>query len=284
MRFALIDSNYLCYRAHLTTGYLQHGSIRTGVIFGFFNQLLTIAQKLNPDQFIFFWDSKKSKRKEIFPQYKEKRRQNQTEQEIEEWRIAFAQFRQLRKSILPKLGFNNNFLQSGYESDDLIAEYVLTYGAERDRNYVVTADDDLLQLLNHCHIYNPSKDQLTMREDFFSQHSLDPSMWKEVKKIAGCSSDCVPGIEGVGEKTALKYLKGELKRSTKAYQKIIDGKDVIERNEKLVVLPFEGTELINVEEDNFKMIEFLRMCRKFNMSSFRTDEKKEQIKQLFKGE
>lgn len=275
----LVDSSFLCHRAKNTTMALSYGELRTGVIYGFFNQFFKLAEKLEPEQILFFWDSKKRKRREIYPGYKVKNRER-NEADEEEWRTAFAQFRQLRKKILPDIGFANNFIQSGYEADDLIAQYVMSHPDE-ESNIVVTGDDDLLQLLDYCCIYNPAKGDFTYKSDFIWAHQIEPAMWAEVKKIAGCTSDCVPGVKGVGEPTALKYLRGELKRTTKAYQNIIDSKGVIDRNHKLVVLPFEGTKKIEAQNYEFSMIEFLRLCRKFGLSSFRHEEKKEKIKQLF---
>jgi len=281
MRVALIDSNFLCYRAKLTTGHFAHEGTRTGVVFGFFNQLIKIAEKIDPDQFVFFWDSKHSKRKEILPTYKEKRRQNLTEEEELEWKIAFAQFTQLRRKILPQIGFNNNFLQKGYESDDLLAQYVFSKNYDDQEKYIITADDDLLQLLNHCKIYNPAKDAVTTEEKFEKEYGINPKNWGLVKQIAGCSSDNVPGIENVGEKTAIKYIRGELKRTHKTYEKIKNSEEVIERNKELVVLPFKGTKEVSLKNDGFKMAEFLRLCRQFGMNSFRQEDKKEKIRSLF---
>ena len=279
MKTILIDSNFLCHRAKHTTIALEYKGVRTGIIYGFFNQLFKITETLNPDRILFFWDSKKSERKKIFPEYKNKDKLNLSEREIEEWRHALAQFKQLRKKILPQLGFNNNFLQTGYESDDLIARYVIDHS--KDENCIVTGDDDLLQLLDHAYIYNPAKDQYTYRDDFVWAYQIEPSVWAEVKKIAGCTSDKVPGIVGVGEAKALQYIRGEMKRSLKTYQNIISGKEVIERNHDLVVLPFKGTKEIEPAENDFKMVEFLRMCRKYGLNSFRYEDKKEKIKELF---
>lgn len=278
MKTMLIDSNFLCHRAKHTTVDLTFKGIRTGIIYGFFNQFFKITEKINPDLILFFWDSKKSKRKKIFPDYKYKDQQNISEYEHEEWRHAYAQFKQLRKIILPQIGLCNNFIQSGYESDDLLARYVMDHS--EDENCIVTGDDDLLQLLDYAYIYNPAKGEYTYRDDFVWAHQIEPSMWGEVKKIAGCTSDKVPGVSGVGKATALKYIRGELKRTTKAYQNIIKNKEVIERNHRLVVLPFDGTKEIIPYENDFSMIEFLRFCRKFGLNSFRQEEKKEKIKQL----
>lgn len=280
MRTMLVDSNFLCYRAALTTGHLQYGNIATGVAFGFINQLLTASKKIQPHQIIFTWDSKKSKRKEILSCYKEKRKENRTEAEEEEWQAAFTQFNQLQTEILPRIGFKNNFIQSGYESDDLIARYVIDNASEDI--YIVTADDDMLQLLHKAKIFNMAKSKIYQNKEFQEDYGIKPPDWAYVKQIAGCKSDNVPGIEGVGEKTAIKYIKGDLKKSTKAYQKIKDGKDIINFNHQLVALPFKGTESMIIEENEFNMREFLRFCREFNLSSFRKDDVKEEIREHFK--
>ncbi len=283
MKTLLIDSQYLCYRAFYTTGTLSFQGIPTGIYYGFINQLITAAKAIEPDKVIFFWDSKKSKRKEIFPDYKKKRNEEKTPEEIEMWQDAFKQFRFLQKKILPELGFNNNLIQIGYESDDLIADYTIN-SPKNEHNYIVTGDDDLLQLLKeNCFIYCIKDDLIYTEQDFKNDLGIDPIQWIEVKKIAGCKSDSVPGVAGVGEKTAIKYLKDELKESTKTYQKIQKSKDLILFNEKLVSLPYEKTiDTRNKTVKNaFSMKAFLRMCREFDFNTFRTDEKKEEVKKLF---
>jgi len=284
MRSLLIDSNYLCYRAKMTTGHLQYHGVGTGVMFGFFNQLLTISQHTKPDQIIFFWDSRKNLRKEILPTYKAKRRDEQSPEEIAEWNLAFREFNNLRKYILPQIGFNNNFFQRGYESDDLIAQYVFNKGRDEDI-IIATGDDDLLQLLNgNTSIYNPAKELTVTKKDFIKKWSIQPYEWAYVKQIAGCKSDNVPGIPGVGEKKAIQYIKGEMKETTKTFQKIKDGKELIEFNRQLVVLPFVDTmnPVDRLVKNKFKMIDFLRFAREYGMHSFRTDDKKEQVKSHFK--
>jgi len=280
MKTVLIDSNFLAYRAKLKVGNLEYNGVPTGIMFGFFNQLITVDNKLSPDKIVFFWDSKENKRKEILPTYKEKRHKNQTEEEKKEWEAAFGEFNKLSNQILPNIGFTNNFFQKGYESDDLIAKYVLDKVYEDI--YIVTGDDDLLQLLDYSRMYNPAKDKTIDAKKFQKDYAITPDKWIEVKKIAGCSSDNVPGITGVGEKTAIKYLNNELKKTSKKYKDIKENKELIEFNDQLVNLPFEGTKQINAEKDNqFSMKEFLRLCRDYNINTFRKEDKKEKIKTLF---
>ncbi len=281
MKTVLIDSNFLAYRAKLTTGFLNYQEIPTGIMFGFLNQLITVANTLSPDKIVFFWDSEENKRKEILPTYKEKRHKNQTEEEKKEWEAAFGEFNKLSSQILPNIGFTNNFFQKGYESDDLIAKYVLDNSVYNDF-YIVTGDDDLLQLLNYSRMYNPAKNKFTDSKKFKEEYKIPPNQWVEVKKIAGCSSDNIPGVPGVGEKTAIKYLNNELKKTSKKYKDIKENKELIEFNDQLVNLPFEGTKQINAEKDNqFSMKEFLRLCRDYNINTFRKEDKKEKIKTLF---
>lgn len=283
MKTLLIDSNFLCHRAAYTVGNLEYNGVETGITYGFFNQLINVCKKVEPNNIIFFWDSKKSLRKELLPSYKEKRTSNKTEEEQQQWRQAYKQFSKIHKKLLPQIGLKNNFIQIGYESDDLIAQYV--FEAKPDEYVVIaSADDDLLQLLTKdCHIYNLGKNKLITAEDFEEEKGIAPELWQKVKMIAGCSSDNVPGVPGVGEKKAIQFLRGELNKNTKTYQKILDNKELIEFNKKLVVLPFEGTMKIHKRsnKNSFSMKQFLVMCREYGFSSFRNDEKKEEIRNLF---
>lgn len=282
-RVILIDSNYLCHRSFHSTNRLQYSGVPTGVIFGFFNQLIKMADSTRPDEYLFFWDSRSSKRKEIFPLYKENRSKKQlSEIEQEERKAAYKQFNMLRKTILPEIGFFNTFMQKGYESDDLMARYVLD-NYKKEEIIIATADDDMLQLLDYCKIYNLYREKIYTAEQFKANYGIKPLQWIDVKKIAGCSSDNVPGIPGVGEKTAIKFLTKGLKEDSKAYKDITSSPEVAEFNHKLVSLPFDGTKKIVKVKNEFNTLAFLRMCRKYGMYSFREEGKKALIKQLFIG-
>ena len=119
----IIDSSYVCYRAFYASGDLIHKGVPTGITYGFFNQVFNLVKKIRPDNLVFFWDSKRSVRKEIYPEYKAKRRsgKEKTEDEILMWKAAFKQFSVIRRHILPEIGLHQSFMQSGYEADDLIA-------------------------------------------------------------------------------------------------------------------------------------------------------------------
>ncbi len=260
----IIDCNYLCHRARFTTGPLSYKGQATGVVFGFLNQLFTIGKETIPKNIVFTWDSRQSKRKRILSEYKGNRKKQDDDSE-EDLEATFQQFHMLRKELLPNLGFSNNWMQVGYEADDLIAEICFT--CPEEQIVIASSDDDLLQLLtDQVSIYNLGRKEYYTEEKFVEEYEIKPSQWVEVKKIAGCSSDNVPGIPGVGEKTAIKYLKGELKSNTKTFQKIQQGTNVISRNEKLVKLPFQGTKIGSIEGQRFDPHELKRICKHFGFT------------------
>lgn len=248
MKILIIDSNYLCHRAIHTTGPLSYRGMPTGVIFGFLNQLFTLGQAVRPDNVVFIWDSRKSKRRKRYPFYKNRGHEEPDADLI----AAFSQFSKLRCHILPELGFCNNFIQSGYEADDLIAKLVME---EPEPKFITASgDQDLYQLLDHTDMYSMPKSvqikQVTKRT-FTEEYGIKPKDWVRVKQIAGCSSDTVPGIKGVGEATAIKYLLGQLKPESVKYKAIEAGRDIINRNEWLVKLPLPGTKKYEIDRSSF---------------------------------
>jgi 5'-3' exonuclease len=124
----LIDSNSICHAAKHSMGDLSYEERKVGVIFGFLLQLLSLSKLLKSNRFVFIWDSRKSLREQIFPDYKYKRKNKEkTKEEKEMDDIAYAQFNILRTEIIPALGFQNNFMFDGYEADDLIAKICFKY-------------------------------------------------------------------------------------------------------------------------------------------------------------
>ena len=274
----IIDSNYICHTAKHTMRGLSFDELQTGVIFGFFREIHRCAKKFGTRNFVFAWDSRKNFRKEIFPEYKKKRedhRMTEEEQIISD--VAFPQFTKLRQNILPQFGFENIFIQTGYESDDLIASIVRNSSKSLDLT-VVSSDADLYQLLDQCSMFNLRKKAMYGLGDFTKEYGISPKEWSMVKALAGCSTDGVPGIGGVGEITAIKHITDQLKKTPKNKDKFTstDSQEIINRNLKLVRLPFKGTKEISLSEDNFKQETFYRddfmdICQTYGFRSFLTE-------------
>jgi len=238
----------------------------TGVIFGFLRLVRDLAKKFQTDQFAFAWDSRSSLRKDMYPGYKMKRHSREkTREEKELDFVASLQFEDLKRNILPKMGFANSFEQKGYEADDVIASIVQRNG---NKCIVVSTDNDLYQLLNTCDIWDPRKKELITVHSFCKDYGVSPTHWVTMKCLAGCPSDEIIGIKGVGELTALRYLRGELKKG-KVLERVERQKmDVVVVNQSLVMLPFKGTREFILRECRYRMDDFLDVFEKYGMRSF----------------
>lgn len=269
--YLLLDCSYLCRRAMYSRGHLGAGDTRTGTIYGFLQDLLTLEETWGTDDFVFCFDSRHSKRKKLFPQYKQRRHtKERTEKEKEEEKQFHKQVRKLRKKILPFLGFNNILQAKGYEADDLIAS-VCANLKQGEEAIIVSSDEDFYQLLKQDSVccFNPYKSTTTTQEAFEKEHKIKPADWIKVKAIAGCTSDEIPGVDGVGQKTAIRYLLGELKPDSVAYNKIVapESQHVIYRNGKLVALPFPKTPVYTLKENEVTRKKWNRLAKKLGFPS-----------------
>ena len=274
----LVDCSCVCYKALWTTIGLSHDEKPVGVIFGFIKQILTLAKKFETNKFVFCWDHRNSYRKLEYPSYKGSRRKDLTEEQQADFKIAFGQFDEIRELLLPVMGFANNFQQSGYEADDLIAHIAFRIP---DDTVIVSTDNDLLQLIHHdrfCPVkiynYKGVTDEAEFRKAWFD---LDPIKWARVKAIAGCNSDEVKGIVGVGETTAAKYLMGMARG--KGLEKIEseEGKAIAYRNMSLVELPYvnglKPIKITELGEDSLSIEKFKAIFGQYGFKSLlREDE------------
>jgi 5'-3' exonuclease len=175
-------------------------------------------------------------------------------------------------------------MKDGFEADDLIAQITKTYHDQKI--VIISTDEDLYQLLSeNVSMYSIKKKQLYTEHNLWKDHRIIPKEWGEVKAIAGCTTDCIPGIEHVGEVTACKYITKKLPVSQKTYKAIKDGKSIIERNRKLVVLPLEGTPSINLEsKEKLNLKGFITISQRYGFSSFTSKENLAKWKEyIFKG-
>ena len=264
----LIDSNALCHMAKHSMKDLSFEESKTGIIFGFLRQLLKLSQLYPKSDFIFCWDSKTSLRKKIYPEYKANRKKEKTEEEKEVDNIAYGQFELIKTYVLPEIGLRNIFEYEGYESDDIFAQIV--YSDEGADLVIVTSDEDIYQLLwDTVKIYNPGKKfEYTLR-DFQEEFKIGPDAWIDVKSMAGCTSDGVKGIKGVGEKTAIKFITNSLSMDSKLYKKIVspEGRKIIRRNLKLVMLPYLNTPKSKFIKDQLSLDKFMTVCQRYGFQS-----------------
>ena len=209
----VLDMDLLCHRAFHTTGELEFRGNKTGIVYGVLREILNLQERFSTNKIVFAWDLGDPLRREIYPAYKLNRQHfNLDPQDGENRRQMRKQMLALRTEYLHGIGYRNIFFQEGHEADDVIASIVLNSLQPKEKAIIVSADQDLYQLLNHrVFIWNPVRKVLIDEANFSAFHGIEPARWHCVKAMAGCSSDNVKGIMGIGEVLAARFLQGQLK-------------------------------------------------------------------------
>lgn len=273
----IIDCPYVCHKVRfgMKGVELTEDDLNVEVVFGFLKQLLMICKRFkNVDDYIFCWDSRKNLRKKEYPEYKANRKKDDRSiEDIEFDRVTLRQFQELRRYVLPGMGFVNNFIQTGIESDDIIAS-VVKYNPENEY-LLVTSDSDMYQLLHYnLRIYNLQTKKIMNIETFKEIYGIKPNQWIAAKAIGGCVSDNVAGIVGVADPAksvkslALAYLRGELTKG-KVYDRITseEGRKIITRNMRLVSLPFPETQKFTIKKVSLWRKNFADTFERYNFQS-----------------
>ena len=202
----LVDGNNLLFRSYYATAYTGNimrnkEGFPTNGLFGFVNMLNKIINEEKPEYIAVAFDIGKTFRHDEYEDYKGGR--NATPDDLK------AQF-PVAKEILTALGIK--YLECpGYEADDIIG----TLAKEVDNNKdfiatIVSSDKDLLQLISDEVEVKllKSKDYIRMnKQTFIDTYGIEPERMIDLKGLMGDSSDNIPGVKGIGEKTALKLLQ-----------------------------------------------------------------------------
>lgn len=248
----ILDCPYLCWRSTTWTKNFTHNGKPTGVIYGFFRDLVQLQDIIGAHKFVFCWDIGESKRKELYPEYKANRvklRQTTcTENSLRDQMIK------VRKAI-SDIGFANNYGEEGIEADDIIASVCKLSLRANEEAVIVSQDEDFYQLLQQDRIWmwKPGSKKAYTENCFRKQfYNISPASWHNVKCLSGCSTDNVKGIKGVGELTAAKYIAGLLPQTQPTYKLIKDQAITFyAANQRAMQLPFPGTGVYKVKKDGY---------------------------------
>ena len=193
-RICLIDGSSYIYRAYYAIRHLSNSKgMATNAIYGFTNMLLKVVRELQPDRLAVIFDSKgPTFRTEIYPEYKANR-SAMPEDLVPQ--IPYIK-RVVKAFNLPGIEMN------GYEADDIIATLARKFAVEGMDVTVVTGDKDLMQVVNqHVRLLDTMKDKTYGPQEVAERFGAAEKVI-EVQALAGDSSDNVPGVPGIGEKTA----------------------------------------------------------------------------------
>jgi len=270
----LIDGSSYAYRAFYAIKELStsKGS-PTNAIYGFTNMLLKIIREKNPDGIAVSFDSPvPTERHRIFEEYKAHR--PETPQGLVD------QMPHIRRLIT---ALNIEVLEvPGYEADDIIGTAAKHLASEGMEVFIVTADKDMLQLVGEgIKIYDPVKDRVLAEEYVKERYGVGPERITEVMALAGDTVDNIPGVKGIGEKTAKELLssvpdleallgKSELIKKEKLRKLIAENVEMIRLSQKLATLdtsvPLDiGREAFRLREPDWGHL--LSLFREFEFSS-----------------
>ncbi len=265
--FYLIDGSGYIFRAYYALPPLTRKSdgLPVGAVSGFCNMLFKLIEDSNskdnlqkPTHFAVIFDSaRKNFRNEIYSDYKG----NRTDAPED----LVPQFEYIRKSVL---AFNLPSIELiNYEADDLIATYteqILNMGAKVT---IVSSDKDLMQLYKkNVRIYDPMKNKFIDEKDVLNKFGVKANKVIDVQSLAGDSSDNVPGVPGIGVKTAAELINyyGNLEvlldkaheiKQNKRRETIIANKDKALISKKLVTLEKKVPVKNRIEEFKFKAVD-----------------------------
>ena len=274
--FYLIDGSGYIFRAYYALPPLTRKSdgLPVGAVSGFCSMLFKLLEdsKSNenlqkPSHFAVIFDAaRKTFRNEIYSDYKANRSEAPDD--------LAPQFEYIRKSVvafnLPSVDLPN------YEADDLIATYVEQILAKGAKVTIVSSDKDLMQLYKKdVRIFDPMKNKFITPEDIVTKFGVGPEKVIDVQSLAGDSSDNVPGVPGIGVKTAAELINkyGTLEKlldnaqeikQNKRRETLIENKDKAIISKKLVTLMKDAPVEKKIEEfhlkeiDKDKLYKFLR--------------------------
>ena len=265
--YYLIDGSGYIFRAYYALPPLSRKSdgLPTGAVSGFCSMIFKLLEDARaddsvhkPTHFAVIFDSaKKNFRNEIYKDYKANRSEAPED--------LVPQFEYIRKSVkafnLPSIELLN------YEADDLIATYSKQIIEAGDKVTIISSDKDLMQLVSKkVRLYDPMKSKVLNEKDVEEKFGVKPEQVIDVQALAGDSSDNVPGVPGIGIKTAselirkYKTLENLLKKSNEIPQKkrretLLLNKDKAILSKKLVTLKSDVPVKENVKSFLLKEIE-----------------------------
>lgn len=204
-KVVLVDGNNLLFRSYYATAYTgnimrNRDGFPTNGLYGFVNMINKIVAEENPKYMMVAFDIGKTFRHEKYKDYKGGRRETP-----EDLKVQFP----IAKKILTAMGIK--YLEcEGYEADDIIG--TISSWCDKDPEYealIVSSDKDLLQLISEETVVKllKPKDYIMMDEATFIQtYGFEPIKMIDLKALMGDASDNIPGVKGIGEKTAIKLL------------------------------------------------------------------------------
>jgi len=269
----LIDGHALIYRSFyaipkLTTSTGQF----TNAVYGFTNTILKLIKGKKTEYLAVAFDVKgPTFRHQVFKEYKIHRKPMPDE--------LSAQLPTIRK-VLDLLGIKT-LEKEGYEADDVIASFAKNISKQGHNVFILTGDKDIFQILSDSIIIiNPGNNEIRDVRWFNEKFGLSPEKTVDILALAGDQSDNVPGVPGIGEKTAIKllqqfnsveelYSKIDEISSEKLKKKLLEGKELAFFSKQLVILEENLPFGLSIEETKIKQLKIEELTQLLEKLEFK---------------
>jgi DNA polymerase-1 len=279
----LIDGSAYIFRAFFALPPMTRSDgTPTNAVMGFSSMILNLIEQTDADYVAVIFDAKRENfRNEIYPDYKGHR-----PDAPEELRPQFSLIRDATEAFnLPCLEME------GYEADDLIATYAKQAVAKGSKVTIVSSDKDLMQLVQDgIEMWDPMKNTAIHHDQVVEKFGVPPEKVVDVQALAGDSTDNVPGVPGIGIKTAAQLIvdygdldtllerAGEIKQP-KRRENLIEHAELARISRELVRLKQDVPVEVPLEElkrrplDNDRLLDFLKLMEfKRLIARFQTEE------------
>lgn len=278
-KLVIIDGKSVFYRGYYAMGNLSlEDGTPTGGVYGFAGLAFEVIRKLKPDYVVVAWDKKgtsTAKRSAIYPEYKAGRKKAPDD---------FYEQIPLLKDFLRTLGWPL-FETDGYEADDILGTLAVQANKLGVEANLITSDLDMLQLIDENTKVFAMKRGFSDIEEFDleyfeNKYGLKQSQFLDLKALQGDSSDNIPGVPGIGPKTATQLLQEfftlegiyeNLENIKPAWRKKLEaGKDSAFMSKKIAEIFLDAPVELNFEDadiHNFNYEEVLKMLRKLEFNS-----------------
>ncbi|MCM8784852.1 MAG: DNA polymerase I [Candidatus Omnitrophica bacterium] len=279
----LIDGSCLIYRSFYALPKLKTSTgITTNAIYGFTTTLIKILKEKKPEYMAIFFDLHVPTFRHItFEKYKEKRKPMPDELSGQITKI---------KEITTCFGIKY-FEKEGYEADDLIASAIKKLRRDDLIFFIISSDKDILQLVNkNVFIINPVNYSLIDEKSILQKYGFKPEKIIDFIGLAGDASDNIPGIQGIGEKTAT-FLLSRFNSIEEIYEniekieskslktKLEQNKDIAFLSKKLSILDKDALNEIDLEDIKISRPNISKLLEIFD--SFEFKKLKEVIKKIY---
>lgn len=277
---AIIDGKSVFYRGYYAMPNLTtDDGITTGGVFGFATMALEVIRRLKPDYVAVAWDKPKTnirKRLELYPEYKAGRKPAPAD---------FYDQVPILHELLSALGWPLYELDD-YEADDIMGTLAVQAAAKGIETMLITSDLDMLQLVNSkVKVYalkrGLSNIELYSSKTFEAKYSLKVNQFLDFKALKGDSSDNIPGVPGIGEKTAIELLQKygtldniyaniELITPTKVCDRLKANKELAYLSKKLSAIWTDAPLQLDLKASDGRQADTKELTRILNKLQFRS--------------